>query len=732
MTKRILILMSALILMPVINAFSADTIEGEIEVTGKMVDVNGSDAKFNEYRDIDDGIYGSVRLKYDGDVHFFNLNASDIGLDTQKYKIDGGMWGKFKYNIQYNEIPHNFTYGAKTFYSGAGTDNLTFSGATAPVPGTLTPFTYYLDTPAVLAGYTNVFDYSIERRQASGGIKIDLMKPFYLDISLAREKKEGIMPVSAARGTSPGAGNVELPAPLDYTTNTVKAEIGYSKNPVFASLSYSFTKFENDNENLYFRFPNTATQSTVLPLDVYTLPPNNEYNKLAFRGKVKLPMNSALSVNAGYSSAKSEVSLFDYYVYANTTATTVGQGAVGNITGLTDYVFNGRVNTTNFSAVLTSNPVSNIDGKIYYKYYEKENKSDEISGTSGGVVYTNPLFGYEKNMFGIEASIKLPAKFTVKPYYNYAKTDRHREDIPETTDNIYGIEVKWKGLNFMIAKAAFERLNREAVWNIIVVNNASDTATGFSIAYDGAPQDRDTYKIALDIYPFDNLNIGLAYKYKKSDYKDNTLGLLGEKSNVYSVNADYTIGKVATLSGYVDYETYDQSQSGSRSGTTTISTPDNAYATAWDVKQKDKSYDYGASADVYIIPKKLTLRTQYDYVRSDGSADLTYYTVTLPTGYNNDLVDIANWGDYRKQVLMLKAIYTASKNFSFSIGYAHENYKNTDTAVNGYYYFVTTGAAPTTSTGTPLNVNGSSYLTGAYSTPSYSANVFFCAVAYKF
>lgn len=735
-------------LLPTINAFSADTIEGEIKASGKIVDVTGNGAKFNEYRDITDGIYGSARLKYDGDVYFFNLKAVDIGYATQKYSIDGGMWGKFKYNIQYNEVPHNFTYGARTFYSGAGTGSLDFSGATAPVPGTLTANTNYLDTAFVLSQFTNIFDYSTTRRQTSGGLRFDMMKPLYVDISLERELKQGTMPVSAARGSSPGQGNVELPSPLDYTTNTVKAEVGYSKNPVFASLSYSYTKFSNSIENLYFRFPNTSAQSNTLPMDVYTLPPDNQYHKLAFKGKVKLPMNSALSVNAGYSSATTQVSLFDSYIYALTTASAVGQGAVGNVTGLTDTLFNGRVNTTNFSAVLTSNPASNIDGKMFFKYNKKENKSDEISGTasSNGLLYTNHLFGYDKNAFGLEANLKLPARFTVKPYYNYAKVDRLRRDIPRTTDNIYGLEFKWKGIEFMTAKAVYERMNRGATWaNPITevvptpstgTNYTADTAIGYSIPFDGAPQNRDTYKIALDIYPDDNLNVGLGYKNKNSRYKDTTLGLLYEKSNVFSVSADYTIGKSALLSGYVDTETAKQSQSGSRSGTNTNTVApatDNAYSEAWNVKQKDISFDYGLSADLYVIPNTLALRAQYDDVRSDGSADLTYYTVTLPSGYNNDLVDIGNWGDYRKKALMLKATYSVSKNVSLSIGYAHENYKNTDTAANGYYYyFVTSTATPTTSTGVPVNVNGSSYLTGAYSKPSYTANVVFCAVTHKF
>ncbi|WP_333652305.1 MtrB/PioB family outer membrane beta-barrel protein [Dissulfurispira sp.] len=113
---------------------------GEIKATGKFVDINGNEAKFNEYRDMDSGVYGKIRLKYDSEQYFLKLYADDIAYDTQNYKLEGGMWGKFKLYLKYSEIPHNFTYGAKTIFSGAGTNRLTTGAAFAiGTPSTYTP-----------------------------------------------------------------------------------------------------------------------------------------------------------------------------------------------------------------------------------------------------------------------------------------------------------------------------------------------------------------------------------------------------------------------------------------------------------------------------------------------------------------------------------------------------------------------------------------------------------------
>src|SRR4030042_4312867 len=88
-------------------------IESDIEATGKLADIEGNEAKFNEYRDIREGLYGKVRLLYDSN-YYFDFNASDIGYDTQRYRLDSGKWGSFKFYLDYNEIPHNFTLDRKS------------------------------------------------------------------------------------------------------------------------------------------------------------------------------------------------------------------------------------------------------------------------------------------------------------------------------------------------------------------------------------------------------------------------------------------------------------------------------------------------------------------------------------------------------------------------------------------------------------------------------------------
>jgi len=674
---------------------------GEVSLTGKTVNINGSEAKFNEYRDIDGGIYGKARFGRDTERYFLDFKALDIGYDTQSYRLDGGMWGKYRLYLKYKEIPHNLTFRARTFYYGAGSDRLTFT--TIPAD----------------ANAWSTFDYSIERKQYGGGFKLDAIRPYYLDVSLMREKRTGIKPTAAESGAAGFGSMVELPAPVDYATDTLKVEAGYSKGSGFSSLSFYLSDFSNDNETLRFMNPYLAGN----PTDTITLEPDNQYYKLAYRSAILLSEKNRLDLNLGYSKATSSAPLMDTY-YSG--------GALRNIT-LSNTVFNGRVDTRNIGLALTSNPARFLFAKVLYKYYSKENNSEEVtttdtSITTGNRTFHNHLFDYKYNKLGLELGLDLPGSLHLVPSYTYKRTDRARGDLPETADNIYALQLRWEGLDFLSARLGYEKLKRSSEHTILALTTGpqatADEVEKYVRRFDAAAQDRDAYDISLDASPFGALNLSAGYNYRKSDYKDTKLGLREERINGFDLSADLAIGKSVRLYGYYDFERVKSYQFQRNLNASTVTAeqanPNGSVQTTtyynWDVWQTEKSRNYGLAGDVYLIPKTLTLNLRYDYINSNGRADFTYYV--LPAGRNNDGADINNWDDYRKSAFMAKAIYDLTKALSLTAGYAYERFKYNDAQLDGYLYTV----------GTPTNT----YLTGAHKDQSYNASVVFLTAAYKF
>jgi MtrB/PioB family decaheme-associated outer membrane protein len=676
MKSKIIILALIMSLVSLSNSFPQDkTIEGEVSLNGIFVDVNGGEggnAKFTEYRDLkeDGGFYGRAKLKFDTEKYFLNFHGGDFAYHTQYYKIDGGMWGKFKFDLFYDEIPHNFTFDAKTPFLGTGSDTLT--GA-----------------PNTNVDLWNTFDHSIVRHQYGGGLKVNMIRPFFFDVSFQRENKEGIKPVGAAE-TTPGGIAFELPEPVEYVTNNLNVQTGYSQKPLFLALSYFYSDFNNSDTALNLPSNFNAPRA-------FSLPPDNTYHKGAFKGAVNLPFNSRFSTNIGLSRDRSDTS----------------------VVSLISSAYTGKVDTQNYDFTFTSNPVRFLDAKVYSKYYKRANKSDDPTGI------VDLFLDYEISTYGGELGFRLPERLYLSGGYKYVKTKRDKqgetdpeEILPHDTDNIYYVDLRWTGLDFLEARLGYEKFDRDA--NYQTVESEENPAK----RYYYASQKRDTFKASVDVFPLESLNFGLEYRYRYIDYSDTTFGLKSDITHELNVSADYTIGKIAKVCGYGDYGwiKFDQLQH------KTPLLPFSPTEGNWNAKQKDRSWGYGIGTEVYVIPKKLTLMFQHDYLKSNGSVDFTLDPALFDptngigpaTGANNENVDIGRWDDYTLYSFKIKAVYNFTKSVAASLGYAYERFRYSDAQLDNYNF------VPATST-----TNGA-YLTGAYKDQSYRANLVFGGLTYKF
>jgi len=674
-------------------------ISGDITITGVVREGKDQSAKFNEYRDIRDGVYGSINLQYDAPKQFLFFESKDIGYDTQSYSLEGGRWDAFRVKAYYDEIPHNFTYDARTMYSGVGTSNLTYPGA----------------TPSTNPDGWSTFDYSIKRKNLGAGLKLDYFNPFYLDINADQQKKKGIYPLAAA-GTSPGGIAIELPTNVDYLTSSFKAETGYSTKPLFVAVNYFYSRFENGDGLQNFRNP--ATANTAAATDTVFFPPENDYQKFGLKGGVALPFNSRFSLDLNSSRARSSARMANSYV-ADVTAAASNIGIRG-LTGITtsNSHFNGNVSTDQLNVALTSNPKPFLDAKIFYKYYNKDNKSDVITTIDGATVLNNHLFDYRKNIYGVETGVKLPAKFSINAAYNFTKTERAREDIPKNRDNLIDLGVKWSGLRFMNAKVGYEYLDRAAEF-AVPMTAVPTSFEPWVQRFDAAAQTRNTYKASVEFFPLDTLSLNIGYKFKHSNYKDTILGLNDSKVNQVDADFDWQVHKRIRLFGYFDFEqrTKNQIQRQATTYTDPASTPTAANFN-WRSDAKENSYGYGIGTDITIIQDKLTLNLAHYSIQADGTIDYTYLlgALPLPAGQTQDNIDLGSWDDYHLNNFVAKLTYQVTKMVSLTAAYAYESYSYGDAQYNGYLYVPgTTG-----------------YLTGAYSDPSYQAHVGFLSVNVKF
>ncbi|MDA8127043.1 MAG: MtrB/PioB family outer membrane beta-barrel protein [Deltaproteobacteria bacterium] len=650
-----------------------------VYATGIVSQVGGNEAKFNEYRDRQEGLSVGFDARYRQEGYHLDAEAADIGYDTQRYEVDGGKWGSYRIDAHFNELPHHLTNDAQSIYNGIGSNRLT----------------YPTHPPTTNVNTWNTFDYSTTRKSYGAGFKLDLLKPFFFSAKANQEQSRGVFPVGVA-GFSPGNIAIEVPMPVDRTTNNFQMEAGYAGKPVFVSLSYFYSQFMDGNNNLYFRNPTNAVMAAQT--DVYTIAPDNNSSKLDLKGAIRLPYQSSFNFNLSSSTSRSAANLSTSYL------TNLGVQPIA----LTSSVFNGKVQNDNAAFVLKSSPLNFLDAQISFSSYNRKNKSDRITTTDPSLVpavFTNTLFDDRKNRYGTELGFKLPMHFYLSGSLAYVDTHRSRIDSTRTRDNLYATELRWNGLDTLTARLGYERLDRTGD-----IDRAVDAANPDTWVrrFDAASQKKDTWKAGVDLTPLADLNISAGVKMSRASYTEAILGMDEQSDNELNLYVDYLLLKRVKLFGNYDYQRALLSQTQRQT-----SIPSN-----WTVTQVNYNYAYGAGTEVYIVPKQWTLNLAYSRIKSDGSADFSYLS-GLPAGRTQDNVDIGNWDSYTLTSYVAKLTYQPMRELSVTVGYAHEKFDYSDAQYDEYLY-------------TPLSGGTPNYLTGAYRDSSYRADIGFIQMSYRF
>lgn len=678
--------------VPALAAAASDVeVRGAVEAGVQGVEVNSDNsAKFQEYRDLDDGFIGSFQLDVLKDDYFLNMDAVHPGRDDQAVDFKGGQYGNFKYNLFFDEMPHNYSFNSISFYSGLGTDRLV-----VPADPTATPpnsFETSTDT-------WNVFDYSVQHKKYGGDFEFSFRSPFYVSFGIERREQDGTRPFSVRE-------NIEAPLPISYTTDDLRLKTGYRGENISVSLSGFISSFENDDKFLLWDDPSPGGNNLANVTQNAVLDPDSDFSKIAadFTWR-QLPLRSALAMTASYANLSNDFSAEEINVNADT---------IDVFDDLNQTTFDGDIDYTNFSVALVSMPLAKLDTRLYYRYQDKENDSSRIFYNDGSGDNAKELLSFDKNTAGIEAGYRLPYRTKVNAGYEYENIDRstsapahvdapetfYRYDNPEsTTNDTFFIKLKNSSLDWLTAKLKYKHLERDSDFTGIYdpYNNLG------VIRFDAANKSMDEVKLGFELYPIERLDIGLDFTYQSNDYDNNRETRTDdERKNVY-LDVAWRAYKKVTISGFLGYESTETDANRIEDLEDDL-TP--VYAQTLD----DDFWTYGIALNVPDIINKLSLNFSWQYQRSDGSVKFD----NSLTG--TSLVDIDDSDDYTKKTFEAKAIYAIDPKLALTLGYLYESFDYSDISFANYQFIL----------------NNSDYYSGAYFDQNYSANVGYVTLTYKF
>ena len=702
--------------------------QGAISLGGIFVDDKTDDgSKLEQYRDLGDGVLSSIlyRGRNPGSGYWIDFFGENIGRDDMYLNLRGGQYDAFKYRLYTDWLTQNRLYNGRTPFNGAGGGDLR---ATFPAPN---PATW------------NSLNIGFDRRDTGGYFEWQRNSPWYFRVDANYVERDGTKIGSAANGTSPGNGFVDLAIPVDYKTTNASAEFGYSTTQYHFAVNYMYSKLDSGFKTVTWTNPFFGNG-----IDTTYLAPDNDYQRLLINGTIRqLPWNSTLAARFTWDQLESDTPLV-------TSALNSATGGFG-LTNPNVSDFRGKVNNSTFSLAWSAMPMTNLDTRVYYNYQKRDNESTHVEFTpvSGlscgtGIVCDNELYNYEKWNVGLDAYWRFARGNRLGFGIDYLNFENNRVDYDEVKDTKLYLEYRNTMIDTLAVKLRYTYLDRDS--NFLLGHegaNANDTLflERFIGRYDLQPLKRNEVKLDIDWSPHPLVDLSAEAIWKDNDYErggseisyngepiDEFLGRTKDKRKEIYLSASFGDPSKVRATAFYDIEwiTYDSfhrnigagscpTTSGGVTATNCFdpNTAPNSIAYNWSAKNKDKNWLAGIGVDWPVVPNVL-LKASYLYVRTDGKAD-----IAAQNNFGNPL-PITAYDDTKTQSFNLKAIWDINRNWQMTAGYAYEKYTYSDDQYNGYQYTVPFPAVS--------NNTSQSYLNGFNAFTNYKANIFYVLGTYRF
>ncbi len=729
-------------------------------------------SKYNEYRDIRDGFFIRRAL-----VNYDHLRGGDLWVNFQtqrsiykdgSYLATVGRYNYFRLQFRYDEIPHLYTNTSRTLYTqvrpGVWTIPTVFRNTLQGLAAsTLLPSTIQTQivpsmpfiTPAIL------------RRAGMLSASWDVTPSWNLFGSYFREHQSGTRPFGLVFNSSPSAAltggyGAEVPEPISYFNNLVKAGVDYGKDKWEVQLAYIGSFLQDELHQIVFDnpfrtsdcvAPNGCTSATQGPATgLASLYPSNSAHYLNFAGAVDITKKIRLMASITPGWLRQNVSFLPY----SSNSLLAPLAAPLPSTSL-----DGRKQTLAMNYTLVARPFKNFEIKGAYRHYDYNNDTPvraftPIQGDFGAPgMDQNTPFSYNRKTFELTGNYYLGKKSSVKVGYEGDIMDRSHRDAEHSMENsfISALDlVLRKDLSFRLSYRHSDRKPDTYVDDAAIdISGGIPDDSPFSRRFDEAARIRDRADAWLEYSPLDSVTItGFGgtvqdnYNLRGDSNSATPLqsfnpnvspyylyGVLKDISYNYGVDFDYTLSPAATFFAEYSHEKYHKRMA-SRYRTPAngvadgILLPVNCASSPCDSSNNDWGSVARDLVDIWTIGsdfyfgKKIYLTTYYSLSAGKGNVfSAPLGDPTLLTGPNKFLLTGTNAAvDYpettnrlHEAVFVFK--YKLTKNVIPKLEYRFQQFDNRDyqtSAMTPYMGCVSSPppAAPVPGCTTPILNSGTS------------------------
>jgi MtrB/PioB family decaheme-associated outer membrane protein len=405
--------------------------EGKVTLAVEQVDVSNDSSKFNEYRDLDDGLLLD-ELWFDrfdrGSGRYFEVEANRVGRKDQSLWLRTGRFGSWSVDVDWRETPHLLSNQAMTPYDYRG--NGLFEVASNIPIGFKKLQTGAADAPNVVASddltaaflAANLRGVPLGTERDRGTVTLDFgdTKALAFRLQLTDEQRSGSKVTYGPIGDRPPRTlDIQFPEPIDYRTRDLELAIEHAGESYQLGFSYLVSEFENSIdtltwENIY------ATPEPGADFDVWDravsafgrrpLSPDNRFHQATVNFGTGAPLRGRFSAVVSYGRLEQDERLLPYS-YAQSVLVDPG---------LPQSTARAEMKTQFANLTYTANPAQNLSLRAFLRYYDLENDTPEsnwwyvtsdtsnLNGTRSYKNYrTNLAYAYDTLNLGAEAQWRL-------------------------------------------------------------------------------------------------------------------------------------------------------------------------------------------------------------------------------------------------------------------------------------------------------------------------------------
>lgn len=643
--------------------------------------VSADSFKFGEYTGLKERggfpVANAVTRFRGEEAAYWNLDASNLGLDSRSLNAEGGKYGKYKVFLKYEELPRYYSDSTVTPFLGTGGGSLVLPPGWVQAGST--------GGMSALPGSLRQVDLDTQRKNLGVGASLIPSPEWEYSVNFRHDTREGTKRIAGTFFFN----SAQLVRPVDYETDQLDVTASYTGKKWQTRFSYYASVFDNNRPSLTWQNPYTSASGATA--GQLALPPENQFHQILATAGYQFSDNTRATADIAFG----RMTQNENFLPATLNSTLAGYPFTQPRNSL-----DGRVDTVNANLKVSSIITNMLRLNAVYSYNDHNNKTPQATYnwvTTDDFLATprtNLPYSFKRNKLKLSADYGSVTQLRSSVGVDYDAYERTYQDVARTRENtIWAKFIARKlenlDLTFRVAHADRTKSGDETVPGLTPPDNPLMTK------YNLASRARNSTGFRADITASETVNVGLGFDYSKDNYSKSAIGLTSSED--FSVNGDVSVmfTKQSSLYFFLSRELIKSRQVGSQ----TFSTPD------WTGENNDMIDVFGIGVKHALIKDKLDVGADYTVSNSRGEVNVT---TGAPDPAFPDIIA-------RLNSLKLYATYRLQDSLSLQGTYWYERY---DTQ-NWMYDDVTPDTIP--------NV-----LTLGEQPPTYHVNVIMLSVRYKF